>query len=274
MPTLTLHHNPKRRDSWPPTILHLREQEQVDHDLTDIDENPFSYFLTSQADLEALDSVDDDFFVFNPEDLSAGIESSSSKAQEVREISPSSLQRLARESEEDEIVELFQEMGMPISLSDFTTRYQNPKNSPPGLSTSPDFDYSNSPPEGLGLGIIIPERTSSSFSSSNRGRAPLRAQLPTGRGRGRKTRSLSARRSRSWREPIPELGSIAEERESDSDSASATQNAAETGTGTGTATSPHIDAGTQTQTQIRCLENVDKGEMETPKVKKRVHWAL
>jgi len=179
----------QRRDSWPPTIVRIHDEDP--EEMTPIDEDPFSFFLTSPADLE-----DDE------EDLSAGIESPHHKSPKVQEISPSLIQKhsppLPLEDEDDDA-----EFGlaMPLSLKDFTRRHTGD-----GRKSRSE----NRAEDGLmGLGIAIPP------SSALRGRAQVRL-IPARRGSGRgQTRSLSARRPRSWRAPSPDLGSITEERESD-----------------------------------------------------------
>jgi hypothetical protein len=95
-----------RRDSWPPTILHLADT--IDSAM--IDENPFAYFLTSPADLDDFDN----------EDLSAGIESESEPNPIIRSVSPSSLQkRLLKLDEEDALLG-----NVPMSLREFTQRQE------------------------------------------------------------------------------------------------------------------------------------------------------
>ena len=181
----------QRRDSWPPTILRIRDNEPTE-ETSAIDENPFSFFLTSP---EELDLEDDDL-----EDLSAGIETSS-KAPVVREISPSAIQRspLPLEPDEDD-EEVEYGFAMPLSLKDFTLRHTDGRKSRQEQRTEDKL---------AGLGIAIPEFT------SKRGRATVRlTPSRSGRGRGQ-TRSLSARRPHSWRVPSPDIGSIKEERESD-----------------------------------------------------------
>jgi len=176
-----------RRDSWPPTILRIREDDTVDTD--SIDENPFSFFLTTPED-----DIDDD------EDLSAGIESKSSKIHQVREISPSDIQRSPLPLDDEEEDDADFGLAMPLSLKDFTRKHINDGRTSRAGKREED---------GLtGLGIAIPV-------STIRGRATVQlAPARNGKVRGR-TRSLSARRPRSWRAPSPDLGSIKEERESD-----------------------------------------------------------
>jgi len=173
----------QRRDSWPPTQIRIRDEvsEQTDA----IDENPFSFFLTSPEDIE------------DDEDLSAGIEPAT-KAPPVREISPSDVQRSPLPLDDDSDDEFG--LAMPLSLKDFSTRHANDGRKSRATRRAED---------GLkGLGIAIP-------GINARGRATVRltpSRSPRGRGQ---TRSLSARRPHSWRVPSPELGSIREERESD-----------------------------------------------------------
>jgi hypothetical protein len=179
----------QRRDSWPPTVLRIRDEEVDDTD--PIDEDPFSFFLTSPEDID----IEDD------EDLSAGIESSKPKSPQVQEVSPSTIQKHSPplpldDDDEDEDFGL----AMPLSLKDFTRRHVSDGRKSRSTQRAEDGL--------LGLGIAIPV-------TAVRGRATVRlTPSRSGRGRGQ-TRSLSARRPRSWRAPSPDLGSITEERESD-----------------------------------------------------------
>jgi hypothetical protein len=175
----------QRRDSWPPIIVRINVDDA--DDISAIDEDPFSYFLTSPDDLE------------DDEDLAAGIESST-KSTPVREISPSTIQRSPLPLMDDDEDEDFG-FAMPLSLKDFALRH---------TSNGRESRATNRTDDGLkGLGITIPHLRSS------RGRPAVRlTPLRNGRGRGQ-TRSLSARRPHSWRVPSPDLGSIKEERESD-----------------------------------------------------------
>lgn len=176
----------QRRDSWPPTQIRIHDEESEDLDA--IDENPFSFFLTSPED------IDDD------EDLSAGIESSTSKSEQVREVSPSDIQRASSPLDDDDDEEDYDfGLAMPLSLRDFTRKHTSDGRKSRAGKRAED---------GLkGLGIAIP-------GANARGRATVRlAPSRSGRGRGQ-TRSLSVRRH-SWVMPSPELGTIKEERESD-----------------------------------------------------------
>jgi hypothetical protein len=174
----------QRRDSWPPTIVRVRDDEPEESDA--IDENPFSFFLTSPEDI-------DDFL---EDELSAGIETPDSSKPTVREVSPSSLQRALLMDSEDEHFGL----AIPLSLKEFTQKHTSGRNSRIGHREDEQEH---------GLGIAIPK-------PSVRGRPKVRlAYTPRGgKGRGQ-TRSLSARRNQSWREPSPDIWSIEEERESD-----------------------------------------------------------
>lgn len=176
-------HQLLRRDSWPPTVVHLTED--ADDIIADMDENPFSYFLETPAhDFDDLDL-----------DLSAGIESNDDhhNPDDVREVSPSSLQRLptSTAAELDEHARLERAMhswlAAPLSLRDFTRNHHLHK---PRKSQRIPAD-----------------------SSSARGRGIVRLTPPLSRGARARSRSLSSQRPHSWREPSPEIGSIAEEDE-------------------------------------------------------------
>jgi hypothetical protein len=179
----------QRRDSWPPTILRINDEDA--DGLSPIDRDPFSYFLTSP------DELDDD------EDLSAGIESAT-KPTPVREISPSSLQRSPRlDPVEDEDVDDIDEeffLATPFSITDTPGDGRESR-------TAHRADALT------GLGISLPQHL-----VSVRGRPAVRLAPPSRGGRGRgQTRSLSARRPHSWRVPSPDLGSIMEEKECEED---------------------------------------------------------
>jgi len=228
----------QRRDSWPPTIVRLRDEHVDERDeISEIDEDPFSFFLTSPEDL----NIDDD------EDLSAGIESSSSsKPLQIHEISPSHIQKHSPplpidEEYEDDDAEFG--LAMPLSLKDFSRNHTNDGRKSRSSHRAGD---------GLkGLGIEIPEFTAS------RGRATVRlTPMRGGRGRGQ-TRSLSARRPRSWRAPSPDLGSIIEERESDEENQVLEANKQEF-----SASAPATSYMEQVPVQVE------------KKKKKRVHWAF
>lgn len=188
----------QRRDSWPPTVLRIRDEAD---DTDPIDEDPFSFFLTSPEDID----IEDD------EDLSAGIESSKPKSSQVQEVSPSTIQKHSPplpldDDDEDEDFGL----AMPLSLRDFTRRLTSDGRKSRSTQRAEDGL--------LGLGIAIP-------ITAVRGRATVRlTPSRSGRGRGQ-TRSLSARRPRSWRAPSPDLGSIMEERESDEEGKLGIENA-------------------------------------------------
>jgi len=222
----------QRRDSWPPTVLRIREEEP---DVIDpIDEDPFSFFLTSPEDID----IDDD------EDLSAGIESSKSKSPQIQEVSPSTIQKhsppmhLDDDEDEDEDFGL----AMPLSLRDFSRRQS---------SDGRKSRSTQRPEDALtGLGIAIP-------ITAVRGRATVRlTPSRSGRGRGQ-TRSLSARRPRSWRAPSPDLGSITEERESDEEGKLCVEVATK-----------------ELSVSAPATSYMDQAAATPVKPKKRVHWAF
>jgi hypothetical protein len=224
----------QRRDSWPPTVLRLHDA--TAEDTKDIDEDPFSFFLTSPDDVD----LDDD------EDLSAGIESSS-KPTPVRSISPSEIQKHSPPSpsplpfiDSDEDEEYDYGLSMPLSLKDFTARHTNDGRQSRSSQRAQD---------GLaGLGIMIPDHQ----LRSSRGRPVVRLS-PRGRGQ---TRSLSARRAHSWRVPSPDLGSIREERESDEEKGDA----------------PLLEQEMSVSAPV--TSQIEQAMAAKPKKKKRVHWAF
>ncbi|KAI9640124.1 hypothetical protein NHQ30_011526 [Ciborinia camelliae] len=213
----------QRRDSWPPTIIHIRENNA---DIEAIDENPFSYFLTSPDEI-----TDEDI-----DDFSAGIESDDEGKTEVREISPSALQRTPLADDEDVLFGF----AMPLSLKDFTQVHVNGRESRAAHRMGEQLK---------GLGISIPEFTAS------RGRAKVRLASPRGRGRGQ-TRSLPLRRPHSWCEPSPDLGSIKEERESEDGE------------------ERKVDSGEKEIASAPATSIVPSKAVASPKPKKKVHWAL
>ncbi|ELR03270.1 hypothetical protein GMDG_06020 [Pseudogymnoascus destructans 20631-21] len=168
-------HHLIRRDSWPPTILRLGHEGAPD--ISDTDANPFAYFLEPVLPADVDDN--DDYL-----DLSAGIESDDAKTPQVREVSPSSLQRLPILADEElEAEQAEQEM----------------------------HDWLSVPRRGKQRGS----------NSSGKGSQGGRTAAARGRGLvrnsaipGPATRSRSAGpRGRAWREPSPEIGVIEEEGE-------------------------------------------------------------
>jgi len=173
-----------RRDSWPPTILRLHED---DLSPEEIDANPFAYFLTSPSPED-----DDEYEYF--EDLSAGIESSNEPKTPVREVSPSSLQRTPLETADDSYAG--KGFAVPLSLRDFSITHSNSKKEKKGPHKAADLD-------------LIPQTPP---TPALRGRGTIRLSLNRGRGQTR-SRSLSSPRPHSWREPSPDVWSIPEEKE-------------------------------------------------------------
>jgi hypothetical protein len=224
----------QRRDSWPPTIIRIRDEEP--EDLDNIDENPISFFLTSPEDIDEF--LDD-------EDLSAGIETPEFSNSPVREVSPSSLQRHPLEDDKDEDEDFGFGFAMPMSLKDFSAKHTSGRKSRAGQRSEDELK---------GLGIKIPE------FSATRGRPKVRlTPSRSGRGRGQ-TRSLSARRPQSWREPSPDIFTIKEERESDDD-----QNPEK---GLSKKVETPISASAPASTNLGAMMT------PSPKPKKKVHWAL
>ena len=217
----------QRRDSWPPTIVRIHDDEASVEDTSAIDENPFAFFLTSPEDID-----DDDL-----EDLSAGIETSS-KSPQVREYSPSAIQRTRPLLEDDDDEEFEYGVAVPVSLKDFSMTHSDGRNSRQQHRTEDML---------AGLGIAIPE------SSARRGRATVKlSPSRSRRGRGQ-TRSLSARRPHAWRLPSPEIGTIKEERESDDGD-------------------EELNASKQ-EKYLSAPPSPEVTKKEVVKVKKRVHWA-
>lgn len=166
-------HHLIRRDSWPPTILRLSQDGA--RDISDTDANPFAYFLEPVVSASADDN--DDYL-----DLSAGIESDDAKTPQVREVSPSSLQRLPILSDEELEAEQAER-----DMHDW-----------------------------LSVPRRVKERGGSSKGSKGgrTGAARGRGLVRNGAVPGPVTRSRSAGlRGRAWREPSPEIGVIAEESE-------------------------------------------------------------
>lgn len=232
MPFNELH----RRDSWPPTVLRLRDEES-ENAVDEIDENPFLFFLTAPEDVD--DLLDD-------EALDAGIETPNYSSP-VRAVSPSSLQRVPLEEVKDvDDKDYSFGIAMPLTLKDFTLHHTSGRKSRAGKRSD---DYLT------GLGIIIPE------SSSTRGRAKVRlTPSRVGRGRGQ-TRSLSARRPQSWRQPSPDMWSIKEERESD-DGDEQTDRKVET--------TEDLGLSSSAPPTLHLEQNVTFKS----KAKKRVHWVF
>lgn len=241
----------KRQDSFPPTILHLSPSNTnkplppapTEHD---IDANPISFFLTTPTPEEDDYDYDDDsvdyFSDAFDEEYSAGIEGSEEdlRSREVREVSPSSLQRekeaglvdeiedvevdntplLSRDMVEEAEDEVFFGFAMPLSLKDFTARPIVSSSSKPRdiintgrTSRTSRYSHSSSPPMLRGLGIDIPEfkpkpkavSHSKPVSSSvhDRGRGRVKLSPTPSYSTPRRTVSLSPkpRKPVSWRVP-------------------------------------------------------------------------
>lgn len=182
----------QRRDSWPPTILRIGDEDR-DDETPPIDRNPFSYFLTPPEELD----------MDLGEHFDAGIESSDTPA-ETRHVSPSSVQHHPVKEQNDDIPLLERDfsLAIPMTLREFTER-QNLR----AAAAEAERHRRPSPPS----------RKHSSSLAASRGRSQYR--IATLRAKGRiQTRSLPIfKRPHSWREPSPEVYSIPEERESGDD---------------------------------------------------------
>lgn len=240
--TMPSYNELQRRDSWPPTIVHLRSSNN-DADPDVIDDNPFAFFLTSPDEL-------DDFF--DDEELDAGIETPESSKSPVREVSPSSLQRAPLTLDEQDKEENYDfGLAMPLSLKDFSAKHTSVRKKREEQRKAEEL--------ALGLGILFPEHASLAMAAT-RGRGKIRL-VPTRGARGRgQTRSLSARRTQSWREPSPEIFSIKEEKESHDD--------------TKVEGTEPISASAPTTSKIGVGGLRASSPVPIPKPKKRVHWAF
>jgi len=202
-----------RRESWPPAIVHL-QQDDDDTMADTIDENPFAFFLSSPTD------VDDYLFDDDATDLSAGIETPDEKPA-VREVSPSSLQRKGSPSDSisrDEVIDpdedemyirnITRALSMPLSLSDFTRSAIRDKVNP-----RPHLRSRARSPDGSAREQYLSASPRTPPTPTLRGRVNLAPSSKIrGRGRGQ-THSLPARRPHSWRQPSPDVWSIPEEKE-------------------------------------------------------------
>jgi hypothetical protein len=217
-----------RRDSWPPTIVHLQDDDSTPID--DIDENPFVYFLTSPSPEDAEDEPD--YF----EDLTAGIEAENEIRTLVREVSPSAIQRIPLEAEDDSCSSTkdHRSFAMPLSLRDFTLAHESKKHDK--KMQKQQVGDRNCPTQALRGRRLTSSRTS--------------------RGRG-KARSLSAPRAHSWREPSPEVYSIPEERED-----------------TELDVTPQLSSNTHADKAEPVLKETTIIVNAMKRVKKRVRWAL
>lgn len=221
----------QRTDSWPPTVLRLstiNESKDQENDITtlrlhkttqdvseenvdSLEENPFSYFLSSPED-----SDDDEDL-----DLDAGIETPGSQALApiIRTVSPSDFQRQNPEevlspvsSEEDYIydAELFDGdaydigIAVPLTLREFSTSQCETESRPrPGRTQS--------------LSLLPPTSTSTpKIQSHVRGRNPV-LHRPSSLRRLRAD-TYPVRRPHSWRRPSDDVWTIPEETSSASNS--------------------------------------------------------
>lgn len=247
MPSSRSSRPPTRRDSWPPTQMHLHrsiEDEDTpmdmghDPDLSFIDEDPLHYFLTPAPLLDDGDTDDEDIDMEMEMDFGAGIEDANNPVPIIRSVSPSSLDggltppprsppsrnspevttpgsNADDEDDGEEYVRFSPSLaipgkfGLPISLRDFTSN-----------SLSKSKRAAKDERERMAKSIAADALLSpSSFRvgrpPSARGRPMARPNLAprpnSWSGSGRPARSSV----RAWRQPSPDVWSIQEETEED-----------------------------------------------------------
>ncbi|KAK3325385.1 hypothetical protein B0H66DRAFT_121791 [Apodospora peruviana] len=224
-----------QRDSWPPTQLRLRPRTEgndadiEDMDLSKMDDDPLTYFLTPApfADEAGGDGMDFEM------DFDAGIEDAKHPPPIIRSVSPSSLEGLSLPPPRpptppkspgtpdslpdmpltpDDVDDYMQfaaktrSFTFPIRLSDLTGKKPS-KNRPPK-----DRDHTDA---------FLAPAPAPYLPGSSRGRSAARPgpTHPTattlhgvGGPRGRARTTITSRRSpHSWREPSPDVWSIEEE---------------------------------------------------------------
>lgn len=242
MPVPTPSHSRSKRDSWPPTQVRLQPADlrsataPEDEDLSSLDEDPLTYFLTPAL---ALDDEDMDGDVVM--DFDAGIEDAKHPPPIVRSVSPSNLDGLRRLSarpptpprtpparlspdhvaavssvdEDDEHEEYFRfgpgdqkhQFSLPFALMDLATRKSK---------TSPNTAPRNSPPsDALSFPALPHISPGPARGRSVRRPGPRPIGSVPGSVHTTRDRHLSAPRSppHAWREPSPDVWSIEEEPE-------------------------------------------------------------
>ncbi|KAA8631682.1 hypothetical protein SMACR_02547 [Sordaria macrospora] len=218
------------RDSWPPTQIRIDHGDFHDVDLSHIDQDPLTYFLTPTPAADALDDDDMDFDM----DFDAGIEDTKHPAPIVRSVSPSSLGGLSlppprpptppRSSSTPELD--FDGYPTPDDKEDYMHLAAAAFNLPvlrlkdltkkPKMRSRPNISSSNSRPSSrldnyrdshsttdYDLPLTPPSPSYSHFA--NRGRPVTRPSPRTGM-----TRPFR-RSPHSWREPSPDVWAIEEE---------------------------------------------------------------
>jgi hypothetical protein len=216
------------RDSWPPTQIRIDHGDFHDVDLSNIDHDPLTYFLTPTP---AVDAVDDDDMDFDM-DFDAGIEDTKHQAPIVRSISPSSLGGLSLppprpptppkssstpeldfdgyptpDDKEDYMHLAAAAFNLPVlRLKDLTKKPKmsrsRPSNSRPSSRLDNYRDRDTSAAD-YDLPLTPPSPSYSHFA--NRGRPVTRPSPRTGM-----TRPFR-RSPHSWREPSPDVWAIEEE---------------------------------------------------------------
>jgi len=196
---------PQGDDTWPPTQIRLSPSEPDEDEprpiLSDIDDDPLTFFLTPAPEYEDGDMGGD------PMDFDAGIEDSSRQHEPVRSVSPSNLEGLSK--------------------PDAGVASLDPDSDVPTPDEDDDEDYIRLSPNNFRF-FSLPDLTIDSrksrprspvFGHSANANAPLPSALPRGRPYSRvrraQSRSLSARAvpRHLWREPSPDVWSIEEETE-------------------------------------------------------------
>lgn len=192
-----------RLDSWPPTLVRLSPTTPKDYPtLDDIDDDPLTYFLTPAPDLE--DDADAAMM-----DFDAGIESPGARADDVRSVSPSSLDGLARA-----IPRARRARSPPVpELADIAT----PESEDEAYIRFASFGTSRGPAESKARPVLKqgPRLTAEALLSASTAQGPRGRSRASSSGRGRQQQSSTARRrgNQTWREPSPDVWSIEEETE-------------------------------------------------------------
>lgn len=221
------------RDSWlPPTQIRMDHADFHDVDLSGIDQDPLTYFLTPTP---AVDAVDDDDMDFDME-FDAGIEDTKHPAPTVRSVSPSSLGGLSlppprpptppkasstpeldfdgypSPDDKEEYMHLAAAaFNLPVlRLKDLTKKKKSrPSNSNSRPSSRLDNYRDSHSVSDYDLPLTPPSPSYSHFA--NRGRPVTRPSPRTGGGGGGMTRRPFRRSPHSWREPSPDVWAIEEE---------------------------------------------------------------
>lgn len=190
-----------RRDSWPPTQVHLHSTSKEDVPrslLDDLDDDPLTYFLTPAPDT-------DDFEA----DFDAGIQSPDGSVDVVRSVSPSSLDGLRRSPSPDQDSDATSDDEEYIRFSS-----DRPTSRHSWLSRDLAVESlryrPRTPTFGRSANALLLPSPSSHLALPSRGRSAAKAPR---RGALVRTMSAKARPRQLWREPSPDVWSIEEETE-------------------------------------------------------------